>query len=72
METRIITKYGIPVYLRELPSGDLQVWHGFNHRVREIVEGACRGRGRWDSVHNNWTVFSQFRKRVIAEIEGGM
>lgn len=68
MDTQIIKLYGVPVYLRELRSGDLQVWHPFNRRARAIVERACRGKGVWNPAYNNWTVFCQFRLGVLQEL----
>lgn len=60
--------YGVPVFSRVLPSGDLAIWHPYNSHVREIVEPICRQRGYWRPGHNNWIVFQQFREIVLAEL----
>jgi len=48
-----------------LPSGDMKVWHPLNEKLRAIAEGACRGRGYWNPVYNNWIVKSVFSDAVI-------
>lgn len=46
----------IPVHVRELPSGDMAVWHPFNERIRNIIEPLCRGKGYWQRAHRNWII----------------
>lgn len=60
---------GIPVFWRNLPSGDLAVWHPYNPAVQSIVEPICRHRGYWRASHNNWIVFKQFGPAVLAKLE---
>lgn len=35
------------VETRELPSGDMAVWHPMSSGLRDIVEPICRRRGHW-------------------------
>lgn len=58
----------VPVYIRDLPSGDAVVWHPYNASVREIVEPICRSRGYWRSQFNNWVIFSCHKAHVIDAI----
>jgi hypothetical protein len=58
----------VPIYVRNLPSGDITVWHPVNDFTRLIVEAICRDHGYWHSVYNNWIIFSAFKHQVIAEI----
>jgi hypothetical protein len=51
-----------------LPSGDMKVWHPRNEKLRAIVEGACRGRGYWNSEYNNWIVKARFTDTALSEI----
>ena len=51
-----------------LPSGDMTVKHPFNDELRAIAEGACRGRGYWDSVYKNWIVKAGCIDAVLAEV----
>lgn len=44
---------GARVVARKLPFGNFAVWHSFDPDVREVVEGACRGRGRWHGKYRN-------------------
>ncbi len=69
MQGRILTILNVQVFIGELPSGDLKVWHPFNDRVRQLIEPICRGRGRWHPRFNNWIVFSNFKYEVIAELD---
>lgn len=57
-----------PIETGALPSGDIQVWHPLNGKLRTIVEGACQGRGYWNSEYNNWIVFARFIDTVFSEI----
>lgn len=68
MNDVILTIGGIPVFVKELPSGDMKVWHPYNEFVRKIVEPICRGRGLWHPHYNNWIVFSQFKCIALAEL----
>ena len=56
------------VVARKLPFGNFAVWHSFDPDVREVVEGACRGRGRWQSKYRNWVVFDRFWPEVFATL----
>jgi len=55
----------VPVYIRNLPSGDIAVWHPIHEYVGHVVESICRHRGRWNSQYNNWIVFSNFKYQVL-------
>jgi len=57
------------VETRELPSGDMAVWHPMSSDLRDIVEPICRGRGHWKAEFNNWIVFRQFSDAVLADLE---
>jgi len=59
---------GARVVARKLPFGNFSVWHSFDPDVREVVEGACRGRGRWQSKYRNWVVFDRFWPEVFATL----
>jgi len=60
--------FGVPVFGRTLPSGDLAIWHPYNCRVQEIVEPICRNHGHWRSSHNNWIVFGEFAEWTLEEL----
>lgn len=68
MNDSILTIDGVPVFVRDLPSGDIKVWHPYNEHVRQIVEPICRGRGLWHPRYNNWVVFAQFKDLALAEL----
>ena len=55
----------VPVHVRNLPSGDIAVWHPINPETRAIVERICRDSGRWHTGYNNWIVFKKFKYRVL-------
>lgn len=57
------------VETRELPSGDMAVWHPMSTDLRDIVEPICRGRGHWKAEYKNWIVFRQFADAVLADLE---
>lgn len=59
---------GVPVFVRQLPSGDLSIWHPFNSEVRKIVEPICRKRGYWRVGFNNWIVSAQYSSDVLDEL----
>ena len=59
---------GARVVARKLPFGNFSVWHAFDSDVREVVEGACRGRGKWQSKYRNWVVFDRFWPEVFATL----
>jgi hypothetical protein len=59
---------GARVVARKLPFGNFAVWHAFDPKVREVVEGACRGRGKWQSKYRNWVVFDRFWPEVFATL----
>lgn len=59
---------GVPIFVADLPSGDMKVWHPYNERIRQIVEPICRGRGRWNSYYRNWIVFAPFKPVVMSEL----
>jgi hypothetical protein len=60
---------GTPVVARKLPMRNVSVWHSFDPYVREIVEGACRGRGWWNKKYRNWVVFDCFWPEVFATLQ---
>jgi hypothetical protein len=60
--------HGARVLARKLPFGNFAVWHAFDPDVREVVEGACRGRGRWHSKYRNWVVFDRFWPEVFVTL----
>lgn len=68
MNDAILTIGGVPVYVRDLPSGDMKVWHPYNEQVRQIVEPICRGRGLWNPHYKNWVVFAQFKDLALNEL----
>ena len=55
----------VPVYVRNLQSGDVAIWHPFNESARIVVEGICRNHGHWDGRYNNWIVFANYKHRVM-------
>jgi len=57
------------VETRDLPSGDMAVWHPMSIALRDIVEPICKGRGHWKAEFNNWIVFRQFVSAVLADLE---
>lgn len=59
---------GARVVARKLPFGNFAVWHPFDPDVREVVEGACRGRGKWQSKYRNWVVFDRFWPEVFVTL----
>lgn len=59
---------GTPVFVKDLPSGDVKIWHPYNEGVRQIVEPICRGRGRWHPGYNNWVIFAPFKHLVLADL----
>lgn len=68
MQNKILTILNVPVFIGELPSGALKIWHPFNDRIRREIEPICRGKGRWHPGFKNWIVFSHFKNEVIAEL----
>ena len=58
----------IPVYIRNLPSGDIAVWHPYNLKLGSIIYGICIGHGYWDSDYKNWVIFNGFASQVISAI----
>ncbi|MBW8456982.1 MAG: hypothetical protein K0M58_00850 [Thiobacillus sp.] len=59
---------GARVVAHKLPFRNFSVWHSFDPDVREVVEGACRGRGWWQSKYRNWVVFDRFWPEVFAAL----
>ena len=59
---------GARVVARKLPFGNFAVWHSFDPDVREVVEGACRGRGWWSGKYRNWVVFDNTWPEVFATL----
>jgi len=58
----------VPIYIRDLPSGAISIWHPFNENLRDIIEPICRGHGYWDSAYRNWIIFAYFKDLVLAEL----
>lgn len=58
------------VTARDLPSGDMAVWHPISEQLRAIIEPICRngGRGTWNVQHNNWVIRKQFATAVLADL----
>ena len=54
------------VVARKLPYKNVAVWHPYDPGIREVVENACRGRGRWSMKYRNWIVFDYFWPEVFA------
>lgn len=69
LETRVLYIAGVRVALRQLPSGDLAIYHRPAEQVRALVEPICRNRGHWNSEYKNWIVFRQFSFAVVSELE---
>ncbi len=59
---------GVPVFVRNLPSGDMAVWHPYNPEVQQIVEPICRGCGYWQPEYKNWVIKSNCVTRVLAAL----
>ena len=59
---------GVPVYARNLPFGNMTVFHPYNESVRRMVEPICRGKGHWRAEYKNWLIFDQFRDAVLEEL----
>lgn len=68
MNDIILTIGGVPVFVRDLPSGDMKVWHPYNESARAIVEPICRGLGHWHPRFKNWIVFAQFKDQALTEL----
>lgn len=58
----------VPVYIRQLPSGDMTVWHPYNEVTRSIVEPICRENGRWHPKYNNWIIFKCNKELVLNQL----
>ena len=59
----------IPVYIRNLPSGDIAVWHPYDIELGKVIYKICFGKGYWKSKYKNWLIFSGFANSVIGDIE---
>lgn len=68
---RIATYYinNIPVYIRNLPSGDIAVWHPYDIELGRVIYQICFGKGYWKSKYKNWLIFSGFANTVIDDIK---
>jgi hypothetical protein len=68
---RIATYYinNIPVYIRDLPSGDIAVWHPYDIALGKVIYQICFGKGYWNTKYKNWLIFSGFANVVIGDIE---
>lgn len=53
------------IWVKELPFGNVKVFHRFDEQARQIVEPICRSRGYWNGQYNNWIVFDQFKSEVL-------
>lgn len=59
----------IPVYIRDLPSGDIAVWHPYNIELGKFIYQICLGRGYWKPQYKNWLIFSAFAHSVVSDIQ---
>ncbi len=59
----------VSVYVRNLPSGDVAIWHPFNENTRIVVEGICRNHGRWHGRYNNWIIFANCKLKVMEALD---
>ncbi len=69
MPRQIIHIAGVPVFLDDLPSGDLKVWHPYNDHTRAVIEPICAGNGYWNRSYNNWVIRENNKITVIAKIQ---
>jgi competence protein CoiA len=53
------------VFVRDLPYGNVKVYHRPSHAVRQIVEPICRGHGYWNPKFKCWIVFDCFKQEIL-------
>lgn len=53
------------VWVKELPFGNVRVFHRFDDQARRVVEPICRDRGYWNGQYKNWIVFDQFKLELL-------
>lgn len=68
MIKHIFIIHGTVVEARELPYGQLAVWHPLSGLARDVVEPLCRGRGYWKARYNNWIIHKPFVPEVLAAL----
>lgn len=56
------------VYVRDLPYGNVKVYHRPSQYVRQIIEPICRGHGYWNPKFNCWIVFDQFKEYLLSQL----
>ncbi|PWF49399.1 hypothetical protein [Massilia glaciei] len=56
------------VWVKELPFGNVRVFHRFDDQARRIVEPICRNRGYWNSQYKNWIVFDHFKLELLQQL----
>lgn len=57
------------VFVRNLPYGNVKVYHRPSDTVRKIVEPLCRGHGYWNPKFNCWIVFDHFKQELLNSLE---
>lgn len=53
------------IWVKELPFGNIRVFHRYDEGVRQIVEPICRSRGYWNAQYKNWIVFDRFKTEIL-------
>lgn len=53
------------IWVKELPFGNVRVFHRFDEHARLVVEPICRKRGYWNGKYKNWIVFDQFKAELL-------
>lgn len=53
------------IWVREMPFGNISVYHKYDDNVRRVIEPLCRTRGYWNSQYRNWIIFDRFKNELI-------
>lgn len=53
------------VWVRELPYGNMKVFHRPSDYARKVVEPICRNRGFWNKQFKSWIVFDKFKDEIL-------
>lgn len=56
---------GTWVWVRELPYGNIKVFHRPSEYARKVVEPICRSRGYWNAKFKSWIVFDKFKVDIL-------
>jgi hypothetical protein len=56
------------IWVKELPFGNIRVFHRYDEHVRRIVEPICRSRGYWNGQYKNWIVFDRFKAELLESL----